>query len=187
MLGFFINQLCYATSSSFPTCITGLVKGGSSPKLFDPSWVNFLLLWSGWVSHLWFGFGFGKFPLKTPNFQFFPLQVKKNLLRSDQKVPRSKKGKPLVYCGSKVYSGWVRLGPILRRERNYGYIYTCGQNWHPWPSDSKSKPSLFHRGPHSWYVKVFVWARKRVKGFEGNLDHFQKVTFLWYHVEKSYF
>jgi len=33
---------------------------------------------SGWVSHLWFGFEFQKFPLKTSNFSiFFP---------SDQKI-----------------------------------------------------------------------------------------------------
>jgi len=35
------------------------------------------LVLSGWVSHLWFGFEFGKFSLKRSNFSFFPLQVKK--------------------------------------------------------------------------------------------------------------
>jgi len=34
---------------------------------------------SGWVSHLWFGFEFGKFPLKTSNFSIFPFGSKKSL------------------------------------------------------------------------------------------------------------
>jgi len=49
---------------------------------------------SGRVSHLWFGFEFGKFPLKMSN--------------SGRKVPGSEAGRPLIYCGSKVSSGWVR-------------------------------------------------------------------------------
>jgi len=32
---------------------------------------------SGRISHLWFGFGFGKFTLKIPNFSIFSLRVKK--------------------------------------------------------------------------------------------------------------
>jgi len=43
----------------------------------------------GWVSHLWFGVDFGKFPLNTSNFS---LRVKKNLFRFGQKVPRSRAG-----------------------------------------------------------------------------------------------
>jgi len=69
-----------------------LHSDGSGSKFFDP----------GWVSHLWIGFGFGKFNLKIPNFQFFPLRVKKNLFGMGQKVPGSKAGQPLIYCGSKV-------------------------------------------------------------------------------------
>jgi len=38
---------------------------GYGSKFFDP----------GWVSHLWFGFG--KLPLKTSNFNFFPFRSKK--------------------------------------------------------------------------------------------------------------
>jgi len=64
------------------------------------------------VSHLWFGFEFGKFPLKTSNF--FPLG-KKNLFGSGQKVPGSKAGWPLIYCRSKVSSGWVRQGLTLQK------------------------------------------------------------------------
>jgi len=56
----------------------------------------------GRVSHLWFGFG--KFPLKIPNFSvFFPLSQKKSLRVG------SKAGRPLIYCRSKVCLGWVRV------------------------------------------------------------------------------
>jgi len=54
--------------------------------------VKFLLLGSGRVSHLSFGFGIGKFPLKIPNFSMYALWVKKNLIWSVQKVPGSKLG-----------------------------------------------------------------------------------------------
>jgi len=74
-------------------------SGGSRSKNFDP----------GWVSHLWFGFAFGKFPLKMSNFSIFSLRVKKNILGSGPKVPRSKADQPLIYCRSKVSSGRVRV------------------------------------------------------------------------------
>jgi len=54
------------------------------------------------------GFEFGKFPLKMLNIQFFLLWVKKNLFGLGQKVPESKAGRPLIYCGSKVSLGRVR-------------------------------------------------------------------------------
>jgi len=63
-----------------------------------------------------FGFGFGKFPLKMPIFSIFTLRVKINLLGSDQKVPGSKAGQPLIYCRSKVSSGWVGSRPISRQN-----------------------------------------------------------------------
>jgi len=63
---------------------------------------------SGWVSHYWFGVDFGKFLLKMANFSIsFPLG-QKNLFGSGQKVPGSKAGEPLIYCGSKVSSVQVR-------------------------------------------------------------------------------
>jgi len=40
-------------------------------------------------------------------FNFFP-PGQKNLFESNQKVPRSKVGRPLIYCVSKVSSGQVR-------------------------------------------------------------------------------
>jgi len=85
---------------------------GSGSKNFDPGRVKFLLLRLGRVSHFWFGYRFGKFPLKCQMFQFFALWVKKNLIRSGGKVPGSELGQPLIYCGSKVCSGWVRSEPI---------------------------------------------------------------------------
>jgi len=45
------------------------------------------------VSHLWFRFGFGKFPLKIPNFPIFSLRIKK-LLRIGSKM-----GGPLIWSG----------------------------------------------------------------------------------------
>jgi len=35
---------------------------------------------SGWISHLWFGFGFGKFPLKMSNFSIFSPSSQKESL-----------------------------------------------------------------------------------------------------------
>jgi len=57
------------------------------------------------VSHLWFGFEFGKYPLKMSNFSIFFPSGQKTLFGSGQKIPRSKEGLPLIYCGSKVSSG----------------------------------------------------------------------------------
>jgi len=71
---------------------------GSRLKFFDP----------GRVRHLWFGLEFGKFPLNMSNFSiFFPLG-QKNCFGSGRKVPGSKPGRLLIYCGSKVSSGRVR-------------------------------------------------------------------------------
>jgi len=70
---------------------------------------------SGRVSNLWFEFKMENFPLKC---QIFSLRIKKNLFGSGQKVPRSKAGRPLIYCGSKVSSGRVRSGPITTVNLN---------------------------------------------------------------------
>jgi len=42
-------------------------------------------VWSGRVSQSWFGFEFGKFPLKASNFSIFSLRVKKNPFGSGQR------------------------------------------------------------------------------------------------------
>jgi len=55
---------------------------------------------------------FGKFPLKMSNFSIFFPSDQKNRFGSGRKVPGSKPGRPLIYCGSKVSSGRVGSGPI---------------------------------------------------------------------------
>jgi len=65
------------------------------------------------VSHLRFGFGFGKSPLKIPNFSIFFHLSQKNLIAFGQKVPRSKTGRPLIYCGSKVCLGQGSSLPFI--------------------------------------------------------------------------
>jgi len=47
------------------------------------------------------------------NFSVFFACDQKNLIRSGQKVPRSKTGQPLIYCASKVCTGRVRSGPLF--------------------------------------------------------------------------
>jgi len=49
----------------------------SGSKIFDPGQVGSIFCGSGRVSHFWFRFEFGKFPLKTSNFSIFSLWVKK--------------------------------------------------------------------------------------------------------------
>jgi len=77
-------------------------------------------------SHLWFEFGFGKISLKMSNFSIFSLQVKKNLLGSGQKVPRSRAGQPLIYCGSKVCSG---QGPSLLDSTFFVVFFPIVFDW----------------------------------------------------------
>jgi len=84
-------------------------------NIFDPGQVGAIFCGSGRVSHLWFGFQLGKFPLKTSNCSIFLPSGQKNLSGSGQKVPRSKVGWPLIYCWSKVSSCWVR-----------GHLYPMG-------------------------------------------------------------
>jgi len=85
----------------------GQVVMGPGQKILTR--VGSIFCGTGRVSHLWFGFEFGKFPLKMSNFF---LSGQKNLFGSGQKVPRSKVGWPLIYCRSKVSSGRVGSGPI---------------------------------------------------------------------------
>jgi len=72
-----------------------VVMSPARSKIFDP----------GQVSHLWLGYGFGKFPLIASNFSIFCPSGQKNVIGSGQKVPGSKPGRPLIYCRSKVWSG----------------------------------------------------------------------------------
>jgi len=63
--------------------------------------VNFLWLGSDMVSHLWFGFEFGKFPLKMLNF--FSSGQKKSL-RVGSKSTRVKGGSASYFLRVKVSS-----------------------------------------------------------------------------------
>jgi len=51
----------------------------------------------------------GKFLPKIP---IFSLWIKKNLIILGQKISVSKADRTLIYCGSKVCSGWVESRPI---------------------------------------------------------------------------
>jgi len=66
--------------------------------------------------NLWFGFKLGKFPLKMSNFTIFYHLVKKNLFGLGQKVPWSKAGWPLIYCGSKVSSGQFKSNRLTNNK-----------------------------------------------------------------------
>jgi len=62
---------------------------------------QFLMLWSGWVSHLWIC---RYFPLKSQFFNLFSFRVKK-ISSGQVKNTRVKGGlRPLIYCGPKVCS-----------------------------------------------------------------------------------
>jgi len=79
-----------------------------------------LCLGSGRVSHLWFGFKFGKFPLKMSNFSIFSLRVKINIFGSGRKVPGS--ASYLLRIKSKLGSG---QGPSLLhyQEKNHTELF----------------------------------------------------------------
>jgi len=63
------------------------------PSLLVSGQVKFLLLGLGRVSHLWFGYGFGKFPLKMSNFSIFcPSGQKKKCQRVRSKSMRVRAG-----------------------------------------------------------------------------------------------
>jgi len=70
------------------------------------------LVRSGWVSHLWFGFGFGKCPLKMSNFSiFFPSDQKKSLgIGSKSTWVKGGLASYLLQVKSKLVSG---QGPSL--------------------------------------------------------------------------
>jgi len=71
---------------------------GSASKIFEPGWVNFLMLGPGQPT-----LNLENFPQKC---QFFSPLGHKNLIGS--KKPVSRVGQPLIYCRSKVCSGLVR-------------------------------------------------------------------------------
>jgi len=92
--------------SEWVICLLGLVRGLGQKNL---TWVGSIFCCLGWDSHLWFEFR--KFPLQVSNFSIFS--------PSGQKVPGTKKGWPLIYCGSKVCSGRVESGLISNWDSYY--------------------------------------------------------------------
>jgi len=60
-----------------------------------------------------FGFGLGKFPLKIPDFSIFSNRIKKNLIRSGQKVPGSKWISLLFTAGQRYARVGSGQGPSL--------------------------------------------------------------------------
>jgi len=87
------------------------VKGYRVKKFWPGSgWVNFLFFCcSGWVVSDIFGLvlRLENFPQKSQNFQFFSFGLKK-YLKVGSKSTQVKDRSPLIYCGSKVCSSWVR-------------------------------------------------------------------------------
>jgi len=77
-----------------------LVMGPGS-NYYDLGQVGSIFCGSGRVSHLWFGFEFGKFPLKMTNFSiFFPSDKKKSLQAGSEST--------WVEGGSASYLLWVK-------------------------------------------------------------------------------
>jgi len=111
----FINHLCFYSKLSDILCLVRtdswmyfafvVNSDASRSKIFD----------LGWVSHVWFGFGFGKFPLKITNFSiFFPSDQKKIFLGWVKKYPgqRQRLASYLLQAKSVPGLGRVRSGPI---------------------------------------------------------------------------
>jgi len=78
-----VQDTTYCTGAKNPKFTTVKTSDGSGLKMFCPGsgWVGSIFCSSGWVSHLWFGFG--KFPLKMSIF--FPSR-KKKILRVGSKA-----------------------------------------------------------------------------------------------------
>jgi len=74
---------------------------GFGSKIFDPGQVRSIFCGSGWVSHLLFGSGFGKFPPRNPKFFNFSLRVKKISLGRVKKCPGQRQVSLLFTLGQK--------------------------------------------------------------------------------------
>jgi len=94
----FMSQISISVLNYFVSNFFSLVlrSDGSRSKFFDPGRVGSAII----------RFWFGKFPLKTSNISIISLRV------GSKSTCRSKAGWPLIYCGSKVSSGWLSSGPI---------------------------------------------------------------------------
>jgi len=94
---------------------------GSGSKNFNPGQVGSIICGLGWVSHLWFGFEFWKFPLKTSNFSiFFPSGQKKLLwVGSESTQVEAGLASYLLWVKSKLGSG---QGPSLPWPLGHGNL-----------------------------------------------------------------
>jgi len=116
---YFMAGLKFARVRSRPVSTTDVawcyLVMGPGLKIF--TWVGSIFCGSGQVGSVIWGLGlnFKNFPLKCQIFQFFSLRIKKNCFGSGRKVPGSKPGRHLIYCGSKASSeARVGSGPISR-------------------------------------------------------------------------
>jgi len=81
----------------------------------------------GWVSHLWYGFGFGKFPLKIPNFSIFSFWIKKISSGRVQKYLGQRRVS-LLFTASQKYA-WVGSGPISLETKSNLPIFEIFAPW----------------------------------------------------------
>jgi len=74
---------------------------------------QFLVAWVGtsWVSHLWFGFGFGNFPLKISNFSIFCPSGSKKMSSAWVKKYPGQSGVGLLFTPDQKHAR-VGSGPI---------------------------------------------------------------------------
>jgi len=109
---------------------------GSGSKFFDPGRAGRLIFSSSGqvgtnrLSHLWFGFGFGKFPLKTlKNLIFFPFGSKQISLGRVKKYPDQRRVSLLYIKGqkyAKVGSGHISTLTVLNLQLScldFNFIY----------------------------------------------------------------
>jgi len=117
----------------------------------------------------WFGFGFGKYPLKISNFSIFFPPGQKNLFWLSQKVPG-----PLICCRSKVCLGWVRARDGPWPDPTLAYF---------WPAVNKGQPA-FDLGTFWPNPNRFFWPkRKKIENliFLGEIFQIQTQTINGWH------
>jgi len=164
---------------------------GSRSKFFDPGRVRLIFCGSGWVSHLWFGFEFGKFPIKMSNFSiFFPLG-QKNLFGLESTWVKGGSASYLLRVKSKLGSGQSpfqmstsfqdRLPPALSFPQ-LRYTYPRDGPWpdlaraYFWPTENKRPIRLWPKYILTWIDEIFLTQRQILKnlGFLG--ENFQTQT-----------
>jgi len=72
--------------------------------------------------------GLENFPLKIAYFSIFFSSGQKKSHRLRSKIPSSKMGQPLIYCGSKVWLGQVRANRTRKVSHGFGQkLHRCGK------------------------------------------------------------